>query len=50
MTMPEVPSLQVTLDQWLTLHPASLVMQADPAFLEEYAKDYSFERERVASR
>lgn len=39
----ELPSQQVTLAQWLTLHPASLVMQGDPAFAEEYAKDYSFE-------
>lgn len=42
--MSEVPSLQVTLAQWLALHPASLVMQADSAFLDEYAKDYSYER------
>ncbi|MBC7897721.1 MAG: DUF3179 domain-containing protein, partial [Cytophagaceae bacterium] len=43
-TMHEVPSVQVTLAQWLALHPSSLVMQADSAFLEEYAKDYSYER------
>jgi hypothetical protein len=42
--MREVPSLQVTLAQWLAMHPTSLVMQADSAFLDEYAKDYSFER------
>lgn len=39
----ELPSLQVTLREWLALHPASLVMQADPAFAGEYAKDYAFE-------
>lgn len=39
----EIPSRQVALSQWLTLHPASLVMQGDPAFADEYAKDYSFE-------
>ncbi len=40
----EVPSRQVTLEQWLNLHPQSLVMQGDPAAAEEYAKDYAFER------
>ena len=42
--MPEVPSLQVTLEQWLALHPRSLVMQGDSVFAGEYAKDYAFER------
>jgi hypothetical protein len=43
-TLPEIPRLQVTLKEWLTLHPTSLVMQGDPAFAEQYAKDYAFER------
>jgi Protein of unknown function (DUF3179) len=38
------PSVQVALGQWLKLHPSTLVMQADPAFTSEYAKDYAFER------
>jgi Protein of unknown function (DUF3179) len=42
--MPELPSVQVSLKQWLALYPASLVMQADSAFLDEYAKDYAYER------
>ncbi len=42
--MPELPSVQVTLAQWLRLYPNSLVMQADSTFLDEYAKDYAFER------
>jgi Protein of unknown function (DUF3179) len=42
--MPELPSVQVSLKQWLKLYPQSLVMQADSAFLDEYAKDYAFER------
>ena len=42
--MPELPSVQVSLAQWLTLHPETLVMQADPAFTDEYSKDYAFER------
>lgn len=40
----EIPSQQVTLAQWFALHPASLVMQGDPAFTEEYAKDYAYEK------
>lgn len=44
MALEEIPSLQVTLDQWFALHPASLVMQGDPKFSGEYAKDYSFEK------
>jgi hypothetical protein len=43
-TLPEIPRVQVTLKQWLALYPNSLVMQGDPAFTREYAKDYSFER------
>ena len=43
-SLPELESLQVTLEQWLALHPASLVMQGDSAFASEYAKDYAYER------
>jgi hypothetical protein len=42
--LPELPSVQVTLKEWLALHPRSLIMQGDPAFTDEYAKDYAFER------
>ena len=42
--MPELPTVQVSLQQWIKLHPTTLVMQADPAFTDEYAKDYAFER------
>jgi Protein of unknown function (DUF3179) len=42
--MPELPSVQVSLAQWMKLHPQSLVMQGDPEFASEYAKDYAFER------
>lgn len=34
--LPEIPVMQVTLDKWLALHPASLVMQPDPTFQEKY--------------
>ncbi len=39
----ELPSQQVTLKEWLALHPASLVMQADSSLRDEYAKDFAFE-------
>ena len=48
--MAELPSHQVTLRQWLALHPASRVMQGDPAFTAEYAQDYAFERGTSRSR
>jgi hypothetical protein len=44
ITMPELPSRQVTLRQWLALYPHALVMQADSLFLDEYSKDYAYER------
>ncbi len=40
----ELPSRQVTLRQWLTLYPRSLVMQGDTNFANEYARDYAYER------
>lgn len=40
----ELPSRQTTLGLWLALHPASLVMQADPASRGKYAKGYDYER------
>jgi hypothetical protein len=38
----EVPSQQMTLAEWSRAHPNTLVLQPDPAFLEQYAdlKDY----------
>jgi hypothetical protein len=42
--LPELTSVQVTLRQWLSLHPQSLIMQGDPVFTGQYAKDYAFER------
>jgi hypothetical protein len=42
--LPEIPSRQMTLARWLSLYPASRIMQADNAFLTEYAKDYAYER------
>jgi hypothetical protein len=42
--LPELPMVQVTLRQWLAMYPNSLIMQGDPAFGDEYAKDYAYER------
>jgi hypothetical protein len=39
----ELPSWQVSLAQWLALHPNSLIMQADPAFASKYASGYDYE-------
>jgi len=39
----EIPSEQVTLKEWLSLHPSSLIMQADASARDEYSKDYAFE-------
>ena len=44
MLLAEVPSRQTMLEQWLDLHPQSLIMQGDPAAADEYAEDYAFER------
>ena len=43
MTLTDLPSEQMTLAQWLALHPRSLVMQADPASKNEYGKDFDYE-------
>ena len=42
--LPELPMVQVTLKQWLSMYPNSLIMQGDPTFKDEYAKDYAYER------
>ena len=42
--LPELPMVQVTLKQWLAMYPNSLIMQGDPAFTDEYSKDYAYER------
>lgn len=49
-TLKELPSRQVTLRQWLALHPTSRIMQGDPAFTAQYAQDFAFERGTSRSR
>lgn len=48
--LPELTSTQMTLGRWLALHPTSRVMQADPRFTDDYAKDYAYERGTSRSR
>lgn len=48
-TLPEVFSEQMTLKQWLALHPNSLVMQPDTTFNERYAKMDAYERGKGSS-
>ena len=39
----EIPSVQVTLAQWLVLHPQSLIMQPDSTMLSRYPTNYAYE-------
>jgi len=41
--LPEVFSSQTSLAEWLRLNPKSLVMQADPGFVDSYGKTTKFE-------
>ncbi|MEP6621739.1 MAG: DUF3179 domain-containing (seleno)protein [bacterium] len=41
--LPEIPSVQVTLAQWLALHPASLIMQPDATMADHYATTFDYE-------
>jgi hypothetical protein len=42
-TLREIPSRQTTLKLWLAMHPRSLVMQADPASVARYARNFDYE-------
>lgn len=42
-TLREIPSRQTTLKLWLAMHPHSLVMQADPASVPRYARNFDYE-------
>jgi hypothetical protein len=41
--LPEVFSVQTSLEKWLQLHPHSLVMQADSAFIKSYGTSTKYE-------
>ncbi len=42
-TLAELPSVQMTLAQWLALHPDTRIMQPDSALRGEYTKDFDYE-------
>jgi hypothetical protein len=46
----ELPSRQVTLAQWLALHPTSRIMQADSGLMHRYSSSYAFEDGTSTSR
>ena len=48
--LPEVFSTQTSLAQWLQLYPASLVMQADPAFIKSYDSTTKYESGKSRSK
>ncbi|WP_420149981.1 DUF3179 domain-containing (seleno)protein [Spirosoma sp.] len=48
-TLPEVFSEQMTLKQWLALHPNSLIMQPDTTYKERYEKMDKYERGKGGS-
>ncbi len=48
--LPEVLSTQTSLSQWLSLNPNSLIMQADPAFLDSYDTTMKYESGKSKSK
>ncbi|MBI3134708.1 MAG: DUF3179 domain-containing protein [Bacteroidetes bacterium] len=42
--LPEFPSVQMTLQQWLQLYPNSLIMQPDPASVSNYDPEARYEK------
>nr|WP_295932392.1 DUF3179 domain-containing (seleno)protein [uncultured Dyadobacter sp.] len=48
-TLPEMPSTQTTLAQWLKLHPDSKVMQPDPVYQAKYDSMSRYESGRGRS-
>jgi len=48
--LPEVFSEQTSLAKWLQLHPSSLIMQADPKYLEHFDSTGNYETGRSTSK
>jgi hypothetical protein len=48
-SLKEIPSHQMSLDDWLTLYPNSLVMQPDPNFKKEYAGERGYDADTLKS-
>lgn len=41
--LPEFPSMQTSLKNWLRLNPGSRIMQADPSYADVYSKTFDYE-------
>ncbi|GAB2818448.1 DUF3179 domain-containing (seleno)protein [Ferruginibacter profundus] len=48
--LPELFSTQTSLSQWLQLNPNSLIMQPDPAFIDDYDTTLNYESGKSKSR
>ena len=48
--LPEFPSMQTALDQWIALYPNTLVMQGDPVFQTEYDSMLTYENGKRNSK
>ena len=48
-SLEEIESQQVTLARWLAMHPASLIMQPDPALAANYSQSFDYETGRSRS-
>ena len=43
LRLAEIPSRQTTLAEWLSLHPKTLIMQADPGLRDKYSTSFDYE-------
>jgi hypothetical protein len=50
MKMVEIYSMQTSLRDWIALYPHTLIMQADPAYLEKYDTTRQYETGKSRSR
>lgn len=48
--LPEVPSVQTTLEKWTELNPNTLIMQPDPNFIEKYENMSKYESGQSKSK
>lgn len=49
-TLPEFPSVQMTLNEWIKLYPNTLIMQPDKHFQVEYDGMLSYEKGRLTGK
>ncbi len=48
--LPEILSSQTSLSEWLMLHPGSLIMQADPSYIDSYDSTFNYENGKSKSK